>query len=193
MTLLRDVCKVALRRTPAQTSTTPPPSNAVPMYTLLENPPPDQETWNFTVPPAQLEPRRRRQNDIRIFGKCIRFTAEAITLEINQMPSNRVLLSDDHTKFLLVSFEKLRFPESGLKVIADYISRLMKAGLFINGKQYRFYHHSNSQLVRVRCLFLRSIMLRCRKRGVGRASCARPIMMLNWMQSFINWEIMGRL
>ncbi|KAJ6607939.1 RNA-directed RNA polymerase [Mycena sp. CBHHK59/15] len=35
-----------------------------------------------------------------------------------------------------------------------YITRLMRAGLFLNGVQYRFYHHSNSQL-RSRSCFLR--------------------------------------
>ncbi|KAL4068636.1 RNA dependent RNA polymerase-domain-containing protein [Scleroderma yunnanense] len=125
------------------------------MYTLCENPPQDQESWNFTVPQGQLAlPRRRKPGDIRILGKFIRFTAEAITLEIAQLPSNRILLSDDPSKFLLVSFEKLRFPQSGLRVIAEYITRLMKAGLFINGTQYRFYHHSNSQL-RSRTCFMR--------------------------------------
>jgi regulator of nonsense transcripts 1 len=43
----------------------------------------------------------------------------------------------------------LRFPDSFLRVTGDYIVRLMKDGLFLNGVQYRFYHHSNSQLARV--------------------------------------------
>lgn len=164
--------------------------SAIPMYTLLENPPPDQETWDFTVPPAQLVPKRRKPGDTKIFGKCISFAAQAITLDINQIPSNRVVLSDDPTKFILVSFEKLRFPQSGLRVIADYITRLMKAGLFINRTQYRFYHHSNSQLVSVHS-FLWNIMLRYWKRGADRALCERPIMTLNWMKGFTSWEITG--
>ncbi|KAF9226166.1 RNA-directed RNA polymerase [Gyrodon lividus] len=123
------------------------------MYTLLENPPPDQESWNFTVPPNHLSLPRRR-NETKLYGKFIKFSAEAITLNILQFPSNRVLYSDDPTKFILVSFETLRFPESSLRVTADYINRMMKAGLFLNGTQYRFYHHSNSQL-RGRTCFMR--------------------------------------
>ncbi|KAI6021731.1 hypothetical protein PISMIDRAFT_613287 [Pisolithus microcarpus 441] len=124
------------------------------MYTLLANPPHDQDTWHFNVPQAHLTLSRRRRDDNRIFGKFIRFTPEAITLDILQFPSNRVLHSDDPDKFILVSFEKLRFPQGGLKIITEYINRLMKAGLFINDTQYRFYHHSNSQL-RSRTCFMR--------------------------------------
>ena len=80
-------------------------------------------------------------------GKTIRFTAEAIILEIDQFPSNRILQDDDASKFILASFGGLRFPESTLRDTADYMNRLLKAGLFLNGVQYRFYHHSNSQLV----------------------------------------------
>lgn len=108
------------------------------MYTLLANPPHDQDTWHFNVPQAHLTRSRRRRDDNRIFGKFIGFTPEAITLDMLQFPSNRVLHSDDPDKFILVSFEKLRFPQGGLKIIAEYINRLMKAGLFINDTSYRF-------------------------------------------------------
>ncbi|KAG6331888.1 hypothetical protein ID866_7202 [Astraeus odoratus] len=124
------------------------------MYTLLGNPPQDQEKWEFTVPESQLRLKKKRRDNDRIYGKFIRFTTDAITLDIDQFPSNRVLHSDDPNKFILVSFEKLRFPQSGLKVIGEYINRLMKAGLFLNRTQYRFYHHSNSQL-RSRTCFMR--------------------------------------
>ncbi|KAF8555926.1 RdRP-domain-containing protein [Imleria badia] len=96
----------------------------------------------------------QRRNEKNIYGKFIKFTADAITLEIEKFPSNRILRSDDPTKFLLVSFEKLRFPEGGLRVTAEYITRMMKAGVFLNDVQYRFYHHSNSQL-RGRTCFMR--------------------------------------
>ncbi|KAI6001514.1 hypothetical protein F5J12DRAFT_233565 [Pisolithus orientalis] len=114
------------------------------MYTLLENPPHDQETWRFTLPQTHLTPPRRRRDDNRIFGKFIKFAPEAITLSILQFPSNRVLHSDDPDKFILVSFEKLRFPQGGLKIITGYINRLMQAGLFINDTQYRFYPQQQS-------------------------------------------------
>ena len=88
-----------------------------------------------------------RRNERNIYGKLVKFTADAITLEIPQFPSNRILRSDDPTKFLLVFFERLRFPEGDLRATTEYICRMMRAGVFLNDVQYRFYHHSNSQLV----------------------------------------------
>lgn len=111
--------------------------------TLLTKPPHDQESWNYTVPLGALNVTRPG------FGKCIKFTADAITLEINQLGSNRILQEDDPSKFISASFGGLRFPDCFLRVTADYISRFLKSGLVLNGVQYRFYHHSNSQLVSV--------------------------------------------
>jgi len=114
---------------------------------LLENPLPDQKEWEFNVPQDQLELRKPGKPSGKIFGKRITFTATAITLEIAELPNNRILQDDDPSKFIAVSFGGLRFPDAFLRVTAEYIQRLMEAGLYLNGVQYRFYHHSNSQLV----------------------------------------------
>jgi regulator of nonsense transcripts 1 len=101
------------------------------------------DSWQFSLPPEILNPPRTRPN----WGKSIRFTTKEIVFEIAQLPSNRILHDDDPSMFILASFAELRFPDGGPNVTTDYISRLMKAGLFLNNIQYRFYHHSNSQLV----------------------------------------------
>ena len=105
--------------------------------------PSDQEVWRFQVPDTAFATRKKD----RLLGKCIKFTADSITLRMAEMPNNRILQTDDPTKFILLSFGDLRFPDTPMRVTADYIGRLMKAGLFLNNRQYRFYHHSNSQLV----------------------------------------------
>lgn len=115
---------------------------------LLENPQPDQKEWKFAVPPDQLQPRRPAKASGKIYGKRITFTAAAIALEIGELSNNRILQDDDPSKFIAVSFGTLRFPDSFLRVTGEYITRLMETGLYLNGIQYRFYHHSNSQLVR---------------------------------------------
>ena len=122
------------------------------MPVLRENPPVDQKEWMFTVPPNQLQPRRELPG--RIYGKRITFTAAAITLEIGELSNNRILQDDDPSKFIAVSFGGLRFPETLLRVTGEYITRLMEAGLYLNGVKYRFYHHSNSQLVSPLCTAL---------------------------------------
>jgi hypothetical protein len=119
----------------------------MPPYVLQENITPDDQSWKFHVPQEHLKPPRRHKNH----GKLIKFTTQqTITLNMDQMPANRILNGDDPTKFILVSFSDLRFPDTPMRVTADYISRFLKAGLFLNNIQYRFYHHSNSQLVSVR-------------------------------------------
>lgn len=112
-------------------------------HILQENPSKDDTAWEYTAPQNLQVPRRA---DAPV-GKFIQFTAEKITLGIARFPSNRILHSDDPSKFILLSFGGLRFPDTPLRATSEYISRLMKAGLFLNGIQYRFYHHSNSQLV----------------------------------------------
>jgi len=139
-------------------------------YILRTDPSKDDDSWHFSVPPKALLPPLHRPN----WGKSIRFTAKEIVFEITQHPSNRILHDDDPPMFILASFAELRFQDGGLRVVTDYISRLMKAGLFLNDVQYRFYHHSNSQLVRsghdiYQCSFLVVIFSE-----VEAASCDRP-------------------
>lgn len=59
---------------------------------------------------------------------------------------------DEPSKMILTSFENLRFPGQPARVATEYMIRFFKEGLFLNGKQYRFYGHSNSQLVRSRLI-----------------------------------------
>ncbi|KAI0666961.1 RNA dependent RNA polymerase-domain-containing protein [Trametes maxima] len=51
--------------------------------------------------------------------------------------------------FILTSFESLRFPDKPASTTRDYKIRLFKAGFHLNGVEYRFYGHSNSQLTTV--------------------------------------------
>ena len=81
-------------------------------------------------------------------GRHLSFTASHITFQMILFPNNRILQEDDPSKFVLVSFEQLRFPDTSVSVAREYMIRLFKNGLFLNGVQYRFYGHSNSQLVR---------------------------------------------
>lgn len=116
-------------------------------YILRQNPAKDDSHWRFTAPAEALQIPSNRPK----WGKLIIFTAENITLHKTEFPGNRVLRADDPSKFILLSFGNFRFPESTIREGSDYIARLLKAGLFLNNVQYRFYHHSNSQLVCKTC------------------------------------------
>ncbi len=107
---------------------------------LRHNPSPEDTSWVF----SEVLPRIRQQG----FGYHVSFKPEQISIDTIRFPQNRILQSDDVSKFVLVSFEGLRFPEQPARVAREYMIRFFKAGLFLNGTQYRFYGHSNSQLVR---------------------------------------------
>ena len=109
-------------------------------YVLQENPTKNDSVWVFTAPENAL---RTQPN----YGKLITFTSEKITLQMAKFPENRILRGDDPSKFILLSFGNLRFPDSSIREGGEYIRQLLTKGLFLNGVQYRFYHHSNSQLV----------------------------------------------
>jgi len=116
------------------------------MVVLLETPPADQREWKFDVP-DQLRFQRHAEEPGRIYGKRVTFSAKEITLELGELPNNRILQDDDPSKFIVVSFKDLRIPDAHGRATGEYIQRLMGAGLYLDGTQYRFYHHSHNQLV----------------------------------------------
>jgi len=115
-------------------------------HVLRQSPAKDDDSWDYQVSQDVLRPPRSTTSDV-IWGKLIVFSRDAITLTMQRLPANRVLRVDDPSKFVLVSFGGFRLPDTTLRESADYIFRLLSKGLFLNGIQYRFYHHSNSQLV----------------------------------------------
>ncbi|KAF8597550.1 RNA-directed RNA polymerase [Ceratobasidium sp. AG-I] len=109
---------------------------------------PDEQEWRFNLNVPIPPPRRGR-------GKLLIFTPESLTLQIEEFSSNRVLHQDNPEDFVLASFGALRFRDHSPSAAADYIQRVLVNGFFLNGRQYRFYHHSNSQL-RSRSCWLRA-------------------------------------
>jgi hypothetical protein len=119
--------------------------------TLRSNPDPLETEWIFKGMKLP-RPITKPNGDYR--GLHITFTPEEITLGLETFPSNRVLQTDNQDLFVLASFSALRFKDVSPSVNIDYIKRFLKSGLNLNGQQYWFYGHSNSQL-RSRSCFLR--------------------------------------
>lgn len=112
----------------------------------------DDVEWKFTYPSNQLATRSQKGNPL---GKLITFTKESITLSTTPLPMNRMLYNENPADFVLASFGSLSFENAFMSVKAEYMKRFFAAGLFLNGVQYRFYGHSNSQLKSGSC-FLRA-------------------------------------
>lgn len=115
---------------------------------LRANPSQLDDSWNFQVSMSAATKRG--------MGKHLSFTPKAITFQMSLFPTNRILDGDDTSKFVLASFGELRFPDTGPSVARDYMIRFFSAGLSLNGVQYRFYGHSNSQLA---CIYVLCLVL----------------------------------
>jgi hypothetical protein len=126
----------------------PIPSLTMPV--ILRKPDPSDNEWSFQG--IQL-PKTRINKNGEYCGLLISFTPDAITLDSTQFPSNRILQTDNKELFILVSFGSLRFPDVYPSVNIEYIKRVLKAGLHINGRHFWFYGHSNSQLRSRSCFF----------------------------------------
>ena len=112
------------------------------MVILRRDPSPDDVEWVFSVDFSKLKHHSRPG-----FGKIVSISHEAIKLEVGAFPQNRIIQSDDPAKFIVLSIANFRFPGTFPSVSTEYVNRLFKAGFFLNNTQYRFYHHSNNQLV----------------------------------------------
>ena len=121
----------------------PSSSHPTSMITLRSRLLPDDETWEFTFPPNSLTSRPPRAG--LVYGKAISLrrsndeatTTLEMTLRMEQFPSNRILNSDDTSKFVLLSIDRsFRFPEQPMKVGVEYLVRLFKRGVWLNGVQY---------------------------------------------------------
>lgn len=119
---------------------------------LRSNPKQDENEWDFTVNNLP-SPRVNKKGEYH--GLHISFSPDRISLDLEAFPSNRVLQNDDGNLFVLASFAALRFKDAPPSVNIDYIKRFLRAGLKLNGHQYWFYGHSNSQLRSRSCLLRR--------------------------------------
>jgi hypothetical protein len=117
------------------------------IHVLRTNPSPEDTDWLFTGIPPDLvtPPPSKRSRKPR--AKLVIFNPEQITLQATELASNRVMHHQDAARIVVASFEKFRFLDMKPSVASEYILRMLKAGLWLNGRQYRFFGHGNSQLV----------------------------------------------
>lgn len=125
--------------------------------TLQDTVSPEDFTWDYSIPDL---PKSQHTNQAGLV-KCLSVVASSakqhITLRYETAPANRITKNDLLDKFLLISFSDFRLqwaaittgqppkPATG-KENGDYMTRILVTGVKINGVQYHFYGHSNSQL-----------------------------------------------
>lgn len=114
--------------------------------------------WSYTLHDL-LEPAEADRNGlIKSCSLTANPTERKIVLSFTQIPSNRAIAAKPLSNF--VHFTCAEYPlhlEDGkatFRESADYIARLLKSGLFLNGCRYSFYGHGNSQLKNRSCFLM---------------------------------------
>ena len=128
---------------------------------------PSDSSWEYVV--SDL-PHHRTTNPAQLI-KSIAVVSSAskqcIQLRFQNAPSNRITRTEPLENFILISFSdfRLMWPSSDpeipprnatAKESGDYIARLLTTGLILNGDQYHFFGHSNSQLKSRSCFLYKA-------------------------------------
>jgi regulator of nonsense transcripts 1 len=121
----------------------------------------DDREWKFQVsnlPPARELDQRRL---VKTLGLLTTKGRNEIVLTLETASDNRAIRADPLNRFLVISIAEFRGSQNSqsspsdtrsslqplnARECADYATRLLKAGVTLQGVHYNFYGHSNSQL-----------------------------------------------
>jgi len=124
----------------------------------------DDHEWKFQVPKLPSAQELNQGRRVKTISLITTKGRNEIVLSFETAEDNRATRGDPLDKFLVVSIAELRpqprAPDSApaaagprqsltpltARECADYATRLLKAGVKIQGVHYNFYGHSNSQL-----------------------------------------------
>jgi RNA dependent RNA polymerase len=128
----------------------------------------DDREWCYQVPDLPLVSSTNSLAMVKSVAVVSNNAKQEIVLSFDRASPNRGMAADPLDRFILISFAdfRLRIPQPSLggsgtmtnpatpKKSADYIVRLLKSGLYLNGVHYNFYGHSNSQLKSRSCVLI---------------------------------------
>ena len=136
-------------------------------YVLQDSILPDDHEWCFNVPNLPSASIINAKGLIKSISVISNSSKQSILLRLESHRTNRAIDDKSLDRFMSISFGdfRLHYPPqenriregkkdlepASAKESADYIFRLLKAGVSINGALYNFYGHSNSQLKSKSC------------------------------------------
>jgi hypothetical protein len=122
----------------------------------------EDELWSYRVPNLPNSATTNSQQLIKSITFVANNTNQRAVLKLQPITLNRAISADPLDRFTLVSFVDFRprIPQPSttdgnagsetrpatVRESADYIVKLLRAGIILNGIHYNFYGHSNSQL-----------------------------------------------
>jgi hypothetical protein len=115
--------------------------------------------WEYVVPNL---PDRKQCDQAGYVKHCAlvsNVAAQELRLSFSKNENNRALSDRPLHSFIHMACADFRLQlEDGnpatFRETADYLARLLKAGIIINGTHYHFYGHSNSQLKSKSCILM---------------------------------------
>ncbi|KAK8067363.1 hypothetical protein PG997_014110 [Apiospora hydei] len=126
-------------------------------FTLKDQVTLDDRDWQFDIPNLPNAHHLNEKGLVKTIVLATKGCEQRMTLKLASHEENRVTKYHPLDKFLLLSMGDFR-PPPGLKPEGggtrpstfrehtDYVVRLLRAGITIQGVSYHFYGHSNSQL-----------------------------------------------
>ena len=125
--------------------------------------------WSYNVPTLPKKSTVNNLGLIKAIAVVSNSAKQTISLRFTKGPTNRATVKDPPDCFISISFSdfRLRHPIEALetngvrtpnntaasfKESLDYVVRLLRSGVTINGVHYNFYGHSNSQLKSKTCI-----------------------------------------
>ncbi len=139
-------------------------------FTLQTGFKPEDKAWSYTIPGLPSDSVVNAQARIKSISLVSDRSKQEMILRFEKHSANRAMDSQSLEKYISISFEKFRLqyaletsPSSGLehgfrpapaKESSDYVVRLLRTGVRLNGVSYHFFGHSNSQLKSKTCFLL---------------------------------------
>lgn len=117
------------------------------------------EAWEFTV--LDLPPATTCDGEgyMKSCGLTANKTESNLVLSLTRIPPNRAISIRPLSDFIHVTCADFRLhlddsQPATFRESSDYLARFLKRGLILNGVQYSFYGHSNSQLKGRSCFLM---------------------------------------
>lgn len=157
-------------------------------HILQENFQRDDQQWSYTVPHLPKASTTDSRGFIKSINVVSNNSKQHIVLQYTKASTSRAIANDPLSSFVSVSFSdfhlryaiagKVQDHELGISATtlpataresADYIVRLLRSGIILNGAHYNFYGHSNSQLKSRTCILLAASKntISCRVENLG--------------------------
>lgn len=124
---------------------------------------PTDNLWHYYVPNLPSSAKTDSAHLVKSITLVSNANRQVVSLQMVPAPFNRVIKQDPLHLFLLLSVAdfRLQLPAktngggsqlAPARDTAEYIARLVKTGIVLNGVAYHFFGHSNSQLKSRSCL-----------------------------------------